>query len=371
MGSFVKRAGTFAIGSALAVASLGIAGPLPVSAASTIWHVQVGGGDERNGMSTNRFYLSDITVHPGDTVRFAWAGFHTVTFNPPANWSVFDSFAPSPSSTLGSPGDFINGTPSFGGPGSGPPPDFDVTIGSQLPAGNYWYRCSLHQFMKGVVRVTNGELPSMDADNVTRGTTQRLADEARARNLDSKLARQAKHKDGEALAGAGDRVVELVKFIPSAITVQAGDELTFTDRDLHDPHTVTFGPLIGDPSNPAFGVFPSGPGNPNAFDGVTPLNSGFLFHKSQYDYWNIKATPVSAAVPRTHFSVTFTTPGSYPYYCLLHGFRDPATGQVFGMSGTVTVLASQGEGDNGGDKAESPSLKSSGLRPASPLFAPR
>lgn len=345
MCTLVARARTFAIGSALAVASLGVAGPLPASAASTTWHVQVGGGDQiSNTYSTNRFYVNDITVHRGDTVEFAWGGFHTVTFNPPANLAVFDFFAPSTSSTLGSRGDFVNGAPAGGsGPGSPPPAPFDVKIGLKLPAGNYWYRCSLHQFMKGVVRVTNGELPSTDAKNIARGAAQQAADAARAVSLDKKLTRQAAQKNGEAaLVGAGDRVVELLKFFPSAITVQARDQLTFTDPDLHDPHSVTFGPVAGNPTDPTFGVFPSGPGNPHAYDGKSALNSGYLFHESQYDFWNLKVSPVSAAVPRTRFSVTFTTPGTYSYYCLLHGFRNPTTGQVFGMSGTITVLASDG-----------------------------
>jgi plastocyanin len=334
----VARARTLAIGSALAVASLGVAGPLPASAASRTWHVQVGGGNQTDN-STNRFYVNDITVHPGDTVEFAWGGFHTVTFNPPKNKSVFDFFVPSPSTTLSARGDFVNGAPASGGPGS--PPPFQVQIGPKLPSGNYWYRCSLHQFMKGVVRVTRGELPSTDAKNIALGTKQSLADEARAVSLDSKLTRQAGHKD-EALVGAGDRVVDLLDFFPGAITVRARDEVTFTDPDLNDPHTVTFGPVAGNPADPAFGVFPSGPGKPRAYDGVSALNSGYLFHESQADYWNLKVSPVSKAVPRTHFSVTFTTPGTYPFYCLIHGFRD-LTGHVFGMSGTVTVVASKGD----------------------------
>ena len=123
-------------------------------------------------------------------------------------------------------------------------------------------------------------------------------------------------------------------------------KLTFVQRDLHEPHTVTFGPPPGDPNNPLSGVFPSGTGNPNAFDGTSALNSGFLFHKSQYDYWRLGLTPIAAAVPRTEFSLTFTTPGSYNFYCLLHGGIDPATGAVFGMSGTVTVLPRE-EDDRG------------------------
>jgi plastocyanin len=347
MRRLVAYARTFAISSALAFASVGVAGPLPASAAQITWHVQVGGGDEMT-FATNRFYPNDITVHPGDTVEFAWGGFHTVTFNPQPKLWLFDYFAPTATSTLDKPNTFVNGAPLFGGPGS-PPPPFKLTIGSSLAAGSYPFRCSLHQFMQGVITVTNGALPKKDADYIALGAAQRATDEANAVQLDAKLTRQAAHKDGEALAGAGDRIAEFAKFYPSAITIRAGDELTFTDRDLHEPHTVTFGPVLGDPSDPATGAFPSGPGSPSAFDGTSALNSGLLFYRSQYDYWNVGVSPISGAVPRTRFSVTFTTPGSYPFYCVIHGFRDPKTGQVFGMSGTITVLAPQGNGNNGGN----------------------
>jgi plastocyanin len=193
--------------------------------------------------------------------------------------------------------------------------------------------------MGGVLRVTTGALPSTNTENQTLASTQIAADTAQAHALDAKLTSQAAEEEGEAIVGAGDRVVELVNFYPSQITIRAGEELTFTQEDLHEPHTVTFGAVAGNPRDFSFGVFPSGPGNPNAFNGTSALNSGFLFHQSQYDYWNLKASPIANAVARTEFDVSFTTPGKYNFYCILHGGYDPATGAVFGMSGTVTVLA--------------------------------
>jgi len=334
----VAHARKLAVGSALAIASLGMAIPTPAAAAADTghWDITVGGGDFQATQLT-RFYPNSVTVQPGDTVNFNWAGFHTVTMNQPANFTVFDSFAgPSGSSSLDSRTTFVNSTPQFG-PG-GPPPPFKLTIAGSLPDGSYAFHCALHQFMKGVINVTRGALPSTNADNQTLGNAQAAADLARLTSLDNSTARDAAGKSGEAVAGVGTKAGDLTTFYPSAITVRAGQPLHFTDIDLQDPHTVTFGPVLGNPQNPTTGVFPSGPGNPNAFNGTSALNSGYLFDESQSDYWNLKASPVAAAGPRNEWSVTFTTPGTYNFYCDLHGFYDPTTGQVFGMSGSVTVL---------------------------------
>jgi plastocyanin len=334
----LARVRALVVGAAVAFVGVGILPALPASAAGLNWNVQVGNESFQTLSGANRFYPNDITVHPGDTVTFNFSGGHTVTFNPPPTDSLFDFLGlggPIGSSTLATPTTFVNGAAAFG-PGASAP--FVVTIGANLPAGTYQYWCQLHQFMHGVIRVTNGTLPSTDVQNQQLAQAQIAADAARMAKLDARLTKQASDEEGQVRVGAGDRTVEFVKFYPSQITVRAGQQLTFVQRDLHEPHTVTFGPASGDPTNPSFGVFPSGPGNPNAFDGTSALNSGFLFHQSQYDYWRLQLTPIAAALPRTEFGVTFTTPGTYNFYCLLHGFRDPATGQVFGMSGTVTVL---------------------------------
>jgi plastocyanin len=333
----IAHARKLAVGSALAIASLGIMLPVPAAAAATPghWDVTVGGG----GFSPTqlaRFYPNEITVHPGDVVSFAWGGFHTVTFNPPAGATVFDVFnGPNGVSTLDSRTTYILAEPDFT---TFAP--FDLTIASSLPVGSYPFHCSLHQFMKGVINVTRGALPATNAENQTLGKAQAAADTAQLTSLDNSTTREAAHNSGEAVAGVSTKNGDLLKFYPSAITVRAGDELTFTDRDLQDPHTVTFGPVPPDPTNPNLtGVFPSG-ANPEAFNGTSALNSGYLFHKSQSDYWNLKGSPAAAATPRTEWSVTFTTPGTYNFYCDLHGFLNP-DGSVGGMSGSITVLPAE------------------------------
>src|ERR1700674_3872448 len=302
----VAHARKLAVGSALAIASLGIVIPIPAAAApagASTWDVTVGGGDFFQGSQLTRFYPNNITVRPGDTVSFAWAGFHTVTFNEPAGFTVFDVFkGPNGATTLDSRSTYILAQPGFGGPGSPPPANFDLAIAGSLPDGSYNFHCSLHQFMKGVINVTRGALPSTNADNQTLGNAQAAADLARLTSLDNSTARDAAGKSGEAVAGVGTKAGDLTTFYPSAITVRAGQPLHFTDIDLQDPHTVTFGPVLGNPQNPTTGVFPSGPGNPNAFNGTSALNSGYLFDESQSDYWNLKGSPAAALGPRTEWS---------------------------------------------------------------------
>ena len=341
----IAHARNLAVGSALAIASLGIVIPIPAVAAAEPaqghWDITVGGGDFQATQLT-RFYPNNITVHPGDVVGFNWMGFHTVTFNPPEHFTVFDSFAGPPgSSTLSTRTTFVNAVPAFSQ--TGPPPSFELAIGSKLPDGSYPFHCSLHQFMKGVINVTRGALPATNAQNQTLGNRQAAEDFAQLTRLDNKTTSEASGNSGKAVAGVSTKGGDLTKFYPSAITVRAGAQLTFADRDLQDPHTVTFGPVEGNPQDPLHGVFPSGPGNPKAFNGTSALNSGFLFHKSQAEYWNLKFSPAAALAPRTEWSVTFTTPGTYNFYCELHGFLFP-DGSVGGMSGSITVLPAEGGG---------------------------
>src|ERR1700716_788325 len=113
----LARARTLGLSMVLATAGLGVVATVPASAETPTWNVQVGGGDQQfTGL--NRFYVSDITVHPGDLVNFNWAGFHTVTFNPLPGKSVLDyAFAGlTGSTTLDTPTTFVNGSPAFGGP---------------------------------------------------------------------------------------------------------------------------------------------------------------------------------------------------------------------------------------------------------------
>ena len=131
---------------------------------------------------------------------------------------------------------------------------------------------------------------------------------------------------------AGDSepdVIEYNAFFPRELTINAGDTVVFLFKGLHAPHTVTFpsGQPIpklivpaSDDGTPVAGTVPEIMFNPAAvfpsggdtYDGSSPVNSG-----------------LSALLPPPQsFSLTFTTPGTFDYLCLVHPLM---------MKGTVTV----------------------------------
>jgi plastocyanin len=348
------RARTFGVATAVAIGSIGVLAPLPASAAwaQTTWNITVGGGDFASAASLDRFYVSNITVHPSDVVNFNWQGFHTVTFNPLAGKSVLDYVFPpglTGSTTLDTPATFVNGLPGGGGgPGSPPPPPFTLTIGAELPNGTYHYQCMLHQFMHGSIRVTRGDLPSTDAENQTRAQAQMAVDIARAASLNAAFTRRGSENEGEALVGAGDHTVDLINYYPTEVRVQAGQQVTFKLADFGDPHSVTFGYANANPPlAPPGEIFASAP-SPATYGGGD-LNSGYLMSRSMFKYWNL-AGKLPGFTRRSEYTITFTTPGTYGFYCTIHGGILP-DGTVVGMSGHVTVVAP--EDDHAGDRAAS------------------
>lgn len=348
----MARARTLGLSMALATTGLGAVATVPASAGTqTTWNITVGGEHFASFASLNRFYVSDITVHPGDLVNFNWAGFHTVTFNPLAGKSVLDYVFPpglTGSTTLDTRTTFVNGTPSGGGPGSPPPPPFTLTIGTNLPNGTYHFQCMLHQFMHGSIRVTRGDLPSTDAQNQTRAHAQMAADIARSVALNAALMRR--DSEDEALVGAGQRNFDLINYYPTDVRVQAGEQVTFRMADFGDPHSVTFGYANANPPlQPPGEIFASAP-SPATYGGGD-LNSGYLMSASQFKYWNL-AGKLPGFTRRSEYTIKFTTPGTYGFYCTIHGGILP-DGTVVGMSGHVTVVAPEDDNGNHGDRAAS------------------
>ncbi|MFN2450314.1 MAG: plastocyanin/azurin family copper-binding protein [Candidatus Baltobacteraceae bacterium] len=97
-----------------------------------------------------------------------------------------------------------------------------------------------------------------------------------------------------------------LEFYPNAITIDAGDTVTWTFPS-GEPHTVTLlGPQAAPPppSDPSV----SAPAGGTTYDGTTYTSSGFLLLGKTY-------------------SLTFTKAGVYKVYCLIHA----------GMEQTITV----------------------------------
>lgn len=100
--------------------------------------------------------------------------------------------------------------------------------------------------------------------------------------------------------------IQALDFYPNAITIHSGDRIVWSNS-TSIPHTISIPPAGQTP--------PAGPPNPaqvggNVFDNSAYISSGFLTKGKQY-------------------SVLFTRPGTYAYYCIVHPPE---------MMGTIVVL---------------------------------
>jgi plastocyanin len=136
------------------------------------------------------------------------------------------------------------------------------------------------------------------------------------------IAAPAQSSSGQAwkvLAGVGtaDSSVVTLQFYPGDITIDVGDSITWTAQG--DAHVVAFlsGAPVPSPEDPAA----TAPAGGNTYDGTGIVASGVIFP--------IPPLGAAAAPPgvNTSYTLTFTAPGSYIYYCLIHP----------GMAGKVTV----------------------------------
>ncbi len=119
------------------------------------------------------------------------------------------------------------------------------------------------------------------------------------------------------LVGNSKQRYSVLRFTRKPLVIPRGSTVTWAMRDTFEIHTVTF---TSGEKPPQFVVpepRPSGPPkmllNPKAltpttttqYDGTGYVNSGMIF------------PPGNPKLPSS-FSLTFTKPGSYEYWCLIH-----------------------------------------------------
>lgn len=311
------------------------------------------------------FFPSQVTIRVGQSLTWKFHGFHTVTFpgatsSPPfivpqagSVQPLLNDAAGNPfwwvdkaprllidsSALLGQAGGTISSTSTVRGSGllrilSATPthPAAPYTLTFTKP-GVYHYLCTVHQGMRGTVRVLAKAHPANAVAVAKHGADQLAAAYRELKGLNSQTPPDAH----TVLVGAGSRSgAEITSFFPSALTVNTGDVVTFTHNDATDIHTVTFGPEPytltiennlfqpeGSPptvfANPLF-VLSSDPPpvSPVPYDGTNHgngyINSGILF-------------PQQAPTSPHQYLVKFTKPGTYRYECVIHP----------NMDGTITV----------------------------------
>jgi plastocyanin len=328
----------------------------------------------------SRFYPSVREVHRGDTVRWDFYGFHSISFLPgdeianqkrffvreelgdtgfnndvdaasgcgvgdesPCVLSNTDAYVGSGAPQLIDPEDFSKGALPFRA-------TFD------LAPGTYRYHCNYHTRMQGFVRVVPDATPLTQTEDVPARIAQDIAD------ADAYAARPAQfettpegHTRWFVKAGGRTDAVEILSFIPPHVDIAPGDEVRFVaDGTFHgvgfpqaavDPVFGPFGPVgwsaIGTPwcdlDDDPQGGLPDVPGflcdlpefhlspwvtSPVAFPGnivatpVTPHESGLMAPEDQPAF--AAAWPDGSRLPST-LDAVFPAPGDFPYACIVHG----------------------------------------------------
>lgn len=323
---------------------------------TNIWKVQVGGMDMENKLDLQAFFPGEITINAGDKIWFAegMPGFHSVYFGygaePPA-LIVPDPEVASPEA--GAPPQMIL-NPEVAFPGQNMVVDgatpvntgVDILWDPAIPTmvtfstpGTYDYLCIPHQaVMKAtvIVQEAGAALPMDQAayDTLAQEQMATLVEEGLAAIAEYGEAVSEQQADGATLwtaaAGAGEGQARVMQMLPNELEIKVGDSVKWINYSPGEPHTVTF---VGEGETPPEDIMPGAfadgspkfainpmsllPKGGNTFDGTGYLNSG---------YYGLPGTP-------SEFTATFTAPGEWIYYCILHGDAEGG-----GMAATLRVV---------------------------------
>jgi plastocyanin len=305
-------------------------------------------------VSDNAFYAKKLTIHQGDRVRFKTLGFHNILLAP--KHKAPQLFTTDPTKPVGSVKDaagadfWFKDLPSIGvnpvvaAPGGGKVFTGKETISSGIPVaglpkpmtvrfpkkGTYTVLCALHPGMKAtvVVKAKKARIPTAKQD------AERIKAQVKAATkLAKKLAAGQGAPTGLTVRAGNDKQgIAALAFFPAAKTVKVGQAVNFTVSDkTTETHNIAFAPQAYAEQDlaPAFlgpnGIdprtaYPSEPiGSPLVVNGTSHGN-GFV-NTGMLDA--VKSTPLPKSA-----TVSFSTPGTYQYYCIVHGAS---------MSGTITV----------------------------------
>jgi len=293
-------------------------------------------GPKDYSVVSNSFHPRSIEIAVGDTVTWRVSGFHSVAFLSGA--APAEPFVREGNKTYLNPrNEFPSGGKTYDGTGfrnSGSPSEFPKPFTYSLTftkAGTFQYLCLVHgPAMSGTVVVKQRAMAS-PAEVARRGRQELTATLRAGRAAWTKY--RTERKDGAVvvpLIGDARAGFSILRFTPRPLVVSAGTTVTWTMRDPHEVHTVTF---LGGATRPDFVIVEpqkqgppkllvnpkvAGPTQTKTYDGMGYVNSGILFPAG---------TPPD--LPKS-FSLTFTKPGRYEYLCLVHM-------PVEGMRGTIIV----------------------------------
>jgi plastocyanin len=308
-------------------------------------------------IDADQFFPRSIAVNVGDTLTFQFGGFHAAHFvkkgGTPPPFAIPDPAGTKTAGVKDAAGaDFwFNGQPQFifhptlvaglksgtafdgskdvysGAPmGNGKPKPWSVKL---TKAGTYTFYCPIHPGMKATVKVLpkGKAVPSAKADTA-RVNAQLAKDLANLKKLDKKAPPAGNViQAGQDLA-SGET---LLRFVPSQKTVPAGTPVTLTmSARTAETHTFTFAKDAKTLTGLAKNFLAPLPGSGQAGPPTFGLASQALFPSdaplTTYDgnnhgdgFLNTGALDADPKSPLPNSAtVTFTTPGTYQYICLIH-----------------------------------------------------
>jgi plastocyanin len=223
-------------------------------------------------------------------------------------------------------------------------------------AGNYKLVCLIHRDMTGTVHVlpTSAGLPFSQADYDDQANEQGREILNDTDVVAARVARNSSQSGhpirvitsgGLVATGGGKSYLAIMRFLPSKITVHVGDTVEWTNFDPAEPHSITFGvePLVPtavlgatpDPDGALSGTLPNtvttsflradgGPSCSAAPNCANTFNPGLIGAAAQDE----TGAPQTSGITRAR--VTFTQPGTYNYFCIIH--------DELGMKGEVDVI---------------------------------
>lgn len=296
-----------------------------------------------------RFYPENITINAGDKIvwKLKSSEPHTVTFPAPGE-KIPELIIPENNSSqrlqlnplvvLPMGGSTYNGTiltgsgqmdiePNF-------PQEYNLTF---TKPGDFEYFCAFHGMMNGSVIVqpagtpypkTQEQIDSESAKLIAADTEAALKATLKAENVSARIGQNGTIH--EIKLGYGNGSIVLMRFIPTNLTILAGDTVEWTQADVETPHTISF--LSGGKEPELILVEPQQRGPPKlVLNPIVQMPAGGKVYTGE-GYFNsgvIWGTMVPLPGPR-NYTLTFDTPGTYEYLCIFHDYM--------GMIGQITVL---------------------------------
>jgi plastocyanin len=292
------------------------------TAPPTKWTVIVGGASADTSIYANAFFPRAVEIGVGDSITWTFEGFHNVAFlsggaAPPFGVSEAGKTYWNPRMLFPAGALSYDGTGYHNSGVPGPDGRLSYTMKFTKP-GRYSYECTIHSGMRGTVIVSDKAIGT-PAAALKRGRAEQAATLAAGR---ARLAGLKVERNGTSfvvpLVGSSKDRYSVLRFTKEPLVVPRGSKVTWAMRDTFEVHTVTF---TSGENPPPFAVpEPQTSGapklllNPKAltptsatqYDGTGYANSGVLY------------PPGNPGKLPSSYSLTFTKPGRYEYWCLVH-----------------------------------------------------